>query len=121
VCKANGFGPRKQIGSKWGGLTKLTAVGDLSRDGKPDLIAVDSKTGKLWLYKGLSFSGDTARVEVRASGWNGMRLLTGVGDMSGDKIPDLISVADSTGQMYLYAGKSSGLGDRTLQGSGWNS
>ena len=85
--KANGFGPRKQIGTKWGGLTKLTAVGDLSRDGKPDFVTVDSKTGKLWLYKGPSFSGGTARVELRASGWNGMRSLTGVGDMNGDKIP----------------------------------
>ncbi len=118
--KAGGFGPRKQIGTKWIGLAKLTAVGDLSRDGKPDFVAVDAKTGKLWLYTGLSFSGGTARVEL-GSGWNGMRSLTGVGDMNGDKIPDLIAVANSTGQMYLYAGKASGLGARTLQGSGWNS
>jgi hypothetical protein len=119
--KAGGFGPRKQIGTKWAGLTKLTAVGDLSRDGKPDFVAVDSKTGKLWLYKGLSFSGGTARVEIGTSGWNGMRSLTGVGDLNGDKIPDLITVNNSTGQMYSYAGKTSGLGSRTLQGTGWNS
>lgn len=119
--KANGFGPRKQIGSKWAGLTKLTAVGDLSRDGKPDFVAVDSKTGKLWLYKGLSFSGGTARVEIGTGGWNGMRSLTGVGDLNGDKIPDLITVLNTTGQMYLYTGKPNALGPRTLQGSGWNS
>ena len=50
-----------------------------------------------------------------------MRSLTGVGDLNGDKIPDLIAVANSTGQMYLYAGKPNGLGARTLQGSGWTS
>jgi hypothetical protein len=60
------------------------------------------------------------RVEL-GSGWNAMRSLTGVGAMNGDKIPGLITVANSTGQMYLYAGKASGLGARTLQGSGWNS
>ncbi|TCO45601.1 VCBS repeat protein [Kribbella antiqua] len=119
--KGGGFGPRKQIGTGWTSLTKLTAVGDLSRDGKPDFVAVDTKTGKLWLYKGLSFSGGTKRTELVKSGWNGMRSLTGVGDLNGDKIPDLIAVANSTGKMYLYAGKKNALGSRTLQGSGWNS
>ncbi|MEU4295269.1 FG-GAP-like repeat-containing protein [Kribbella sp. NPDC026596] len=119
--KAGGFGPRQQIGTKWTGLGQLTAVGDLSGDGKPDLITVDPKTGKLWLYKGPTFAGGTARVEIGTAGWNGMRSLTGVGDLTGDKIPDLIAVNNSTGQMYLYPGKPNGLGPRTLQGSGWNS
>jgi hypothetical protein len=118
---AGGFGPRKQIGSGWGGLTKLAAVGDLSRDGKPDLVTVDPKTGKLWLYKGPNFSGGTARVEIGKGGWNGYRSLAGAGDLTGDKIPDLVTVNNSTGQMYTYAGKPSALGARTLQGSGWNS
>jgi hypothetical protein len=54
------------------------------------------------------------------TGWNGMRSLTGVGDMTVDGIPDLIAVADTAGDMYLYPGKSSALGTRTKQGSVWN-
>lgn len=117
--KANGLGTRKQIGTSWTKMTKLSAVGDLSRDGKPDFVAVDSATGMLWLYKGLTFAGGTSRVQI-GTGWNGMRSLTGVGDMNGDKIPDLIAVANTTGDMYLYPGKANGLGTRMKQGSGWN-
>ncbi|GAA1656569.1 hypothetical protein GCM10009744_56690 [Kribbella alba] len=119
--KANGLGTRKQIGTGWTRMAKLAAVGDLSRDGKPDFVAVDSGTGKLWLYKGLTFAGGTSRVEIGSGGWNGMRSLTGVGDLNGDKIPDLITVANTTGDMYLYPGKANGLGTRVKQGSGWNS
>lgn len=119
--KANGFGPRKQLGTKWTSMTKLAAIGDLSRDGKPDFVAVDSSTGKLWLYKGLTFAGGTSRVQIGTGGWNGLRSLTGVGDMNGDKIPDLITVINSSGDMYLYSGKANGLGTRSKQGSGWNS
>ena len=118
--KANGLGTRKEIGHGWSKLTKLAAVGDLSHDGKPDFVTVDPATGKLWLYKGLAFSGGTSRVEVGSGGWNGMRSLTGVGDMNADKIPDLITVANTAGDMYLYPGKPSALGTRAKQGSGWN-
>ncbi|MGW1341222.1 FG-GAP repeat domain-containing protein [Kribbella sp. NPDC002412] len=99
--------PRRR--TKWAGLTKLTAVGDLSRDGKPDFVTVDSKTGKLWLYKGLSFSGGTARVEIGSGGWNGLRNLTPAGDLNADKIPDLITVLNTSGEMYSYIGKKNGL------------
>lgn len=118
--KANGLTTRKQLGTSWTKMAKLAAVGDLSRDGKPDFAAVDTSTGKLWLYKGLAFSGGTSRVQIGTGGWNGMRSLTGFGDLNGDKIPDLITVANSGGDMYLYPGKANGLGTRVKQGTGWN-
>ncbi|ADB34293.1 FG-GAP repeat protein [Kribbella flavida DSM 17836] len=118
--KLNGLAARKQLGTSWTKMTKLAPIGDLSRDGKPDFVAVDSGTGKLWLYKGLTFAGGTSRVEIGTGGWNGMRSLTGVSDLTGDKIPDLITVANTGGDMYLYPGKASGLGTRVKQGSGWN-
>ena len=49
-----------------------------------------------------------------------MRSLTGVGDMNGDKVPDLITVTNTGGDMYLYPGKANGLGTRIKQGTGWN-
>ncbi|TWD74868.1 VCBS repeat protein [Kribbella amoyensis] len=118
--KANGLGTRKQLGTSWTRMTKLAAVGDLSRDGKPDFVAVDSSTGKLWLYKGPTFPGGTGRVEIGTGGWNGMRSLTGVGDLTGDGIPDLMTVANTGGDVYLYPGKANGLGTRIKRGGGWN-
>jgi hypothetical protein len=117
--KANGLGTRVQLATSWTTkMAKLSAVGDLSRDGKPDLVAVDTSTGKLYLYKGPTFRS-TSRVLI-GSGWNGMRSLTGVGDMTADGIPDLIAVANTAGDMYLYPGKASALGTRIKQGGGWN-
>ncbi|MEV6281502.1 FG-GAP-like repeat-containing protein [Kribbella sp. NPDC051770] len=118
--KLNGLGTRKQIGTSWQKMTKLAAIGDLSRDGKPDFAAVDTSTGKLWLYKGLTFAGGTSRAEIGTGGWNGMRSLTGFGDLNGDTVPDLITVANTAGDMYLYPGKPNALGTRVKQGSGWN-
>jgi hypothetical protein len=45
--KANGLGTRVQLGTSWTKMAKLSAVGDLSRDGKADFVAVDTSTGKL--------------------------------------------------------------------------
>jgi hypothetical protein len=118
--KANGLGTRKQLGTSWTKMTKLAAIGDLSRDGKPDFVAVDSSTGKLWLYKGLTYAGGTSRVEIGTGGWTGLRSLTGFGDLTGDAVPDLITVANTGGDMYVYPGKPNGLGTRVKQGSGWN-
>ncbi|MEU6404272.1 N-acetylmuramoyl-L-alanine amidase, partial [Streptomyces sp. NPDC046985] len=50
------FAPRTQIGRGWQIYDALTATGDITRDGKADLVARD-KTGVLWLYKG---TGSTA-------------------------------------------------------------
>jgi hypothetical protein len=98
--KANGLGTRVQLATSWTTkMAKLAAVGDLSRDGKPDLVAVDTSTRKLYLYKGPTFRS-TIRVLI-GNGWNGMRSLTGVGDMTADKIPDLIAVANTAGDIYL--------------------
>ncbi|WP_344179638.1 FG-GAP-like repeat-containing protein [Kribbella lupini] len=118
--KLNGLAARKQLGTSWQKMTKLAAIGDLSRDGKPDFAAVDIATGKLWLYKGLGFAGGTSRVEIGTGGWNGMRSLTGFGDLTGDGVPDLITVANTGGDMYVYPGKPNALGTRIKQGSGWN-
>ena len=64
-----------------------------------------------------AFSGGSSAVKI-GNGWNSMTELTGVGDMNGDQIPDLIAVLSSTGDMYLYPGKTNGLGTRTKQGTG---
>ena len=118
--KTGGFGTRQQIGTGWTHMRSLAYVGDLTGDGKADFVADDSSTGKLWLYSGNTFSG-TARTLIGTSGWNSMRSLAGFGDLTGDGIPDLLAVDNSTGLMYLYPGRAGGgLGTRTQAGSGWN-
>ncbi|MBY8876186.1 N-acetylmuramoyl-L-alanine amidase [Streptomyces sp. PLK6-54] len=63
------FAARLKIGVKWGVYDTLVGPGDMSGDGKPDLIGRDS-TGALWFYQGTGnpASPYAARVKV-GTGW----------------------------------------------------
>ncbi|MGW1230356.1 FG-GAP-like repeat-containing protein [Streptomyces sp. NPDC002530] len=118
------LGARKLIGTGgWNSMSRLAAFGDLSGDGRSDLLAVEKATGKLWLYPGTSGGGLGARKLIGTGGWNGMNALIGAGDMTGDGRADLVAREKATGRLWLYPGTSSRtLGARKLIGTGgWNS
>ncbi|MFF3215420.1 FG-GAP-like repeat-containing protein [Streptomyces sp. NPDC002886] len=116
-------GTRKLIGSGgWNAMDKITAFGDLTADGRTDLLAVEKSTGKLWLYPGTSTGAIGARKLIGSGGWNAMNALVAPGDMNGDGRADLIAREGATGKLWLYPATSTGaLGSRVLIGSGgWN-
>ncbi|MFI9722420.1 glycoside hydrolase domain-containing protein [Streptomyces sp. NPDC052396] len=104
----------------WNGMNKLVSPGDMNGDGKDDLIATETSTGKLFLYPGTG-SGLGDRVEIGHGGWNGISGYAG-GDFNGDGIGDLAAVESDpgqTGKLYFYPGTGKGgLGDRTEIGNG---
>ena len=102
----------------WNGMTELTGIGDLTGDGKPDLIAAQKSDGTLWLYPGGTKALGT-RIKIGNSGWNGMTKLVGVQDITGDGKSDLIAVRVSEGTLWVYPGASKALGTRKELGSGW--
>ncbi|MFF1507937.1 FG-GAP-like repeat-containing protein [Streptomyces sp. NPDC058326] len=117
------LGTRKLIGSGgWNAMDKLTAFGDLTADGRSDLLAIEKATGKLWLYPGTSAGTLGARKLLGAGGWNAMNTLVGTGDLNGDSRADLVAREGSTGKLWFYPGTATGtLGARVLIGSGgWN-
>ncbi|MFE1904535.1 peptidase inhibitor family I36 protein [Streptomyces gardneri] len=117
------LGARKLIGSGgWNAMDRLTAFGDLTADGRSDLLAVEKTTGKLWLYPGTSTGTLAARKLIGSGGWNSMNALIGTGDMNGDGRADLTAREGATGKLWFYPGTATGtLGARVMIGSsGWN-
>ncbi|MGI5224378.1 FG-GAP-like repeat-containing protein [Actinoallomurus sp. CA-142502] len=112
---------RRLVGTGgWNGMTELTGIGDLTGDGKSDLVAVQKSDGTLWLYPGGTNALGT-RIKIGNSGWTGMKDLTGIGDLTGDGKPDLIAAKKSDGTLWLYPGASKAVGTRIKIGTGgWN-
>ncbi|MEW1692903.1 VCBS repeat-containing protein [Streptomyces sp. NPDC091265] len=81
--------------------------GDLSGDGKGDLLAREGK-GDLYLYQGDGLgSGFAAEIKV-GYGWGTDNTIVGAGDLSGDGLAD-VAARDTKGDLYLYqsTGKAS--------------
>ncbi|MFV2117972.1 FG-GAP-like repeat-containing protein [Streptomyces sp. Act-28] len=116
------LGARRLIGSGgWNAMSRLVGFGDVSGDGRTDLLAVEKSTGRLWLYPGTGTGALGARKLIGSGGWNAMNALVGAGDMNGDGRPDLIAREASTGKLWLYPGRTGALGARVLIGNGgWN-
>ncbi|MFE6853608.1 hypothetical protein ACFVDH_22805, partial [Streptomyces sp. NPDC057674] len=45
----------------WNAMNSITAFGDLSGDGRSDVLAVEKSTGKLWLYPGTTTGTGTGK------------------------------------------------------------
>ncbi|MFE5912884.1 N-acetylmuramoyl-L-alanine amidase [Streptomyces wedmorensis] len=115
------LGPRLKVGTGWQTYNAIVSTGDLTGDGKADLVGRDS-SGRFWLYNG---TGKAAapfgpRVSV-GTGWQTYNSIVGPSDLTKDGRVDLIG-RDGTGALYLYNGTGSAtapFGPRVNVGSGW--
>lgn len=92
--------------SGWTQYNVLTSPGDVSGDGRPDLIARNSSTGTVYLYKGTSAGKLAARVKLYDN-WKGYKKIVGAGDLTGDGKADLLA-QDTSNNVYRYNGKGDG-------------
>jgi hypothetical protein len=81
-----------------GGQPLTMAYGDVTHDGIPDLVVVDSGNQRLLVYQGGSSALDivTAPVELQVPG---NPATCAIGDLNGDGFPDLAVSAFDTGQI----------------------
>ncbi|WKX73065.1 VCBS repeat-containing protein [Streptomyces sp. XD-27] len=65
------FASRSRIGTGWGQFNHVLSTGDLTFDGRADLVARD-KAGALWVYAGTGRASAPfkAKKKIGASGWN---------------------------------------------------
>ncbi|MEU6374060.1 VCBS repeat-containing protein [Streptomyces sp. NPDC046909] len=92
--------------SGWNQYDVLTSPGDVSGDGRPDLIARNSSTGTVYLYKGTSAGKLSARVKLYDN-WKTYKKIVGAGDLNGDGVGDLLA-QDKSNNLYRYDGKGNG-------------
>jgi secreted trypsin-like serine protease len=115
--KGSSFAARQTWGD-WSGAN-LVLQTDLDRDGYQDLVYRRSSDGDVFRshYVRSSNSWSTQRL---ADNWQTRTRIVTPGDVTGDYLPDLLSV-DSAGVLWIYPGKGNGsFATRVKVGSGWN-
>ncbi|MEU1517234.1 trypsin-like serine protease [Streptomyces sp. NPDC005811] len=105
--KGNGtFASRVKVSTGWNQYNVVRGHGDLSNDGRADLLARNKSTGALYLYKGTGKAGTgafSARVKVRTWSNTTYNAFDAVGDVNGDGKADFLARTPG-GTLYLYKG-----------------
>lgn len=111
------FAARESWGN-WDGVNVVLQA-DLDRDGYQDLVYRRSSDGDLFWTHFVPSSG-TWSTKLLADNWKTRTRIVVPGDVTGDYLPDLLSV-DSAGALWIYPGKGNGtFAARVKVGTGWN-
>ncbi|MER7109413.1 FG-GAP-like repeat-containing protein [Streptomyces sp. NPDC000229] len=109
--------PKAKVGAGFNAFDVLLNPGDMTGDGRSDLLARQRSTGDLYLYADNRAGGIKAGVKI-AGKWNGLTLI-GAGDLDGDGHADLLA-RDAGGELWRH--RSTGTGafhTRVLVFSDW--
>ncbi|MEU9334435.1 trypsin-like serine protease [Streptomyces sp. NPDC048290] len=117
ASKGTTFDAREEWGN-WDGVNKVLQT-DLNRDGFQDLVYRRSSDGDIFWSHFVLTTGKWVTTKL-ADNWKTRTQLIVPGDVTGDYLPDLLSV-DSAGVLWIYPGKGNGtFAARVKVGSGWN-
>ncbi|MEV6674598.1 FG-GAP-like repeat-containing protein [Streptomyces sp. NPDC051162] len=114
-----GYTDPTDLGGGWDAYDVITNAGDLKGNGVPDLLVRRKSDGHALVYWGKGDGTYTDPTDLGA-GWDKYDVITGVGDLNGDKVPDLLVRRKSDGHALVYWGKGDGgYTDPTDLGGGW--
>ncbi|HET6627734.1 MAG TPA: FG-GAP-like repeat-containing protein [Nocardioidaceae bacterium] len=114
-----GFRRRLLLASSWGDYNLTSGVGDMTGDGKNDLVARD-RSNRLWLVPGRTRRSLGTPVRLPHA-WGSFDLIAGMGDLTNDGLPDLVVRKRRSGLVYIYPGNGrSGIGQRYGAFSGFS-
>ncbi|MEU6063610.1 MULTISPECIES: trypsin-like serine protease [Streptomyces] len=115
--KGTSFGSRISWGN-WNGVNVVLQA-DLNRDGIEDLVVRDSGTGDVYWVHYVLATDSWSQTKI-FTGWKTRTRIIVPGDVTGDYLPDVLSV-DSGGTLWIYPGKGNGtFAARVQVGTGWN-
>ncbi|MFF4656560.1 trypsin-like serine protease [Streptomyces sp. NPDC001381] len=115
--KGTSLATRKSLGSfsAW----NLVLQSDLDRDGYQDLIRRRASDGDVYWRHWVPSSG-TYVSNLIGDNWNSRLAIVAPGDVTGDNLPDVLTV-DSAGVLWIHPGQGDGkLGTPVKVSSGWN-
>lgn len=114
------FARRTKVGGGWNAYTAITALGDLTAQGRGDLVARD-KDGALWYYQGTYDPARPFAERVKVGGgWNVYTALAAGGLSPTTGLPTLVG-RDAAGKLWLYETLARGtFTPRVEAGHGWN-
>ncbi|WP_256333647.1 VCBS repeat-containing protein [Streptomyces sp. cf386] len=108
-CGSSAYSPSSShtsLGTGWKAYDVLTAPGDLTGDGRTDLLARQASTGDVFVFANDGAGKLKPRVKI-ASAWKGYTKLVGAGDLTGDGIGDVLA-HDKYGALYRLDGAGDG-------------
>jgi hypothetical protein len=87
-------------------MNPVTGVGDVTGDAVADVAVWDPTYGEVFVFSGVdnTLLYTLAAPDPRTRGDFG-RWLTGVADMNGDAVPDLVVEESTRGQVFVFSGK----------------
>ncbi|MET7481009.1 FG-GAP-like repeat-containing protein [Streptomyces sp. NPDC005648] len=110
--------PYTKLGTGWNAYNVLTSPGDLTGDGRADLLARKTSTGDVYLFAAKSDGTLAAGRKIRTK-WTGYTRIVGAGDLTGDGIGDVLA-RDKAGTLWRYDGTGTGLlKERVKVSAGW--
>lgn len=114
------FGRGPRIATGWAGMDLVSATGDLTGDGIPDMVGRNAMTKTTGIYPGTA-AGPLGAPRVTTAAFAGADQLIGAGDLTGDGLGDMVARMAGTKRLFVYPGKgAAGFGPRRLLASDWS-
>jgi hypothetical protein len=115
------IGGRIKVGTGWGQYNTIVGTGDITSDGRPDVVTRDA-SGALWLFKGTgNASAPFAKPTKVGTGWGQYNTVLAPGDLNQDGLPDVLA-RDAAGVLWLFKGTGNPAAPYawpTKAGTGW--
>jgi hypothetical protein len=96
------------------GTDHAFVLGDVNHDGRSEVVARQIATGDLVMWDDAGAPGASPTPRRGGGAWSGLNLIGPAGDLTMDGIPDILSRATATGNVYLYPVSSAGIPGRGI-------
>ncbi len=103
-----GYSPAIVSGGDWSPMNLIAAVGDVTGDGRSDVLARNAKSGVAKVFTGDGLGHVTRRGIAATRVFTNVKSIAAAHDFNGDHLNDVVGVDRSTGYLELFRGRGHG-------------